>query len=103
MNGLIMDYQLTIPSMLRRAEQLYFDREIVTRLPDKSRHRYTYADMVDRTKRLSLALTKLGVERRRPGGHVLLEPLPASGSLFRHSHRPAACCTRSTCDCTPTT
>ena len=62
LNGLIMDYQLTIPTMLRRAEQLYFDREIVSRLPDRSRHSHTYADMVDRTKRLSLALTKLGVE-----------------------------------------
>jgi fatty-acyl-CoA synthase len=63
LNGLIMDYQLTIPTMLRRAEQLYFDREIVTRLANKSRHCYTYADMVDRTKRLSLALVRLGVAR----------------------------------------
>jgi len=62
MNGLIMDYQLTIPAMLRRAETLHFDREVVTRLPDRSCHRYTYADMIERTKRLSLALAKLGVE-----------------------------------------
>ncbi|HEY1601986.1 MAG TPA: long-chain fatty acid--CoA ligase [Pirellulales bacterium] len=62
LNGLIMDYQLTIPTMLRRAEQLHFDREIVTRLPCKTRHCYTYADMVERTKRLSLALKRLGVQ-----------------------------------------
>ena len=62
LNGLIMDYELTIPSMLRRAEQMYYDREIVTRLPDKSRHCHTYAQMVDRTKRLALALKRLGVE-----------------------------------------
>ncbi len=62
LNGLIMDYQLTIPTMLRRAEQMYYDREIVSRLPCKSRHCYTHADMVERTKRLSLALKRLGVE-----------------------------------------
>ena len=56
MNGLIMDCPLTIPSILRRAEQLYYAREIVTRRPDKSRHVCTYAEMVDRTKRLTLAL-----------------------------------------------
>ncbi|MBI2824621.1 MAG: long-chain fatty acid--CoA ligase [Planctomycetia bacterium] len=62
MNGLIMDFQLTIPAMLRRAEQLHFAREIVTRRPDKSYHRYTYADMVERSKRLSLALGNLGIK-----------------------------------------
>ncbi len=62
LNGLIMDYQLTIPVMLRRAEQMYYDRQVVTRLPNKSRHVYTNADMIDRTKRLSLVLRRLGVE-----------------------------------------
>jgi len=62
MHGLIMDYQLTLPAMMRRAEQLFAEREVVSCLPDKSKHRYTYADMVRRTKRLSLALAKLGVE-----------------------------------------
>ena len=40
MNGLMMDYQLTLPTLLRRAEAYYGDKEIVTRLPDKSFHRY---------------------------------------------------------------
>ncbi len=62
MHGLIMDFQLTIPTMLRRAEQLHFDREVVSRLPDKSLHRYTYGDMIGRAKRLSLALKKLGIQ-----------------------------------------
>jgi fatty-acyl-CoA synthase len=56
MQGLIMDYQLTVPAILRRAEQLYGDKEIVTRLPDKSWHRYTYADFAPRAKQLGLAL-----------------------------------------------
>ncbi len=62
MHGLIMDFQLTIPAMLRRCEQLHYDREIVTRLPDKSLHRYTNGDMICRAKRLAVALRKLGLE-----------------------------------------
>ena len=62
MDGLIMDYQLTLPTMLRRAELYFADREIVSLRPDKSLHRTTYADMVRRTKRLALALQRLGVK-----------------------------------------
>jgi fatty-acyl-CoA synthase len=45
----MMDFQLTLPHLLKRAE-LYFGRgEIVTRLPDKSFHRTTYADTMRRS------------------------------------------------------
>ena len=33
MQGLTQDYQLTLPAIMRRAEQLYGEREIVTRRP----------------------------------------------------------------------
>ena len=49
-NGLIMDYQLNVPAILRRAEQLFAHKEIVSRLPDKSFHRTTYADFVPRSR-----------------------------------------------------
>ena len=62
MHGLIMDFQLTIPAMLRRAEQLHHDREIVTRRGDMSIHRTTYGQMIARSKRLAVALKKLGIE-----------------------------------------
>ncbi len=62
MHGLIMDFQLTIPAMLRRAEQLHHDREIVTRRGDMSIHRTTYGQIIARSKRLAVALKKLGVE-----------------------------------------
>ncbi|HSL00590.1 MAG TPA: long-chain fatty acid--CoA ligase [Rubrobacteraceae bacterium] len=62
MRGLTSDYQLILPAILRRAEKLYGYREIVTRRPDKSFHRYTYADFVSRAKRLAVALKKLGLE-----------------------------------------
>jgi fatty-acyl-CoA synthase len=48
---------------LRRAETYFGDREIVTRLPDKSFHRYTYREMAARAKQLAVALQKLGLER----------------------------------------
>jgi fatty-acyl-CoA synthase len=63
MDGLMMDFQLTLPPVLRRAETFFGDREIVTRLPDRSFHRYTYRDMAVRAKRLAAALQKLGLER----------------------------------------
>src|SRR5207302_246013 len=39
------------------------DKEIVTRLPDKSFHRYTYADFGRRARQLAVALQGLGLER----------------------------------------
>ena len=62
MDGLMMDYQLNVPALLRRADELYGENEIASRLPDKSWHRYTYADFVSRTKRLVVGLRKLGLE-----------------------------------------
>src|SRR5690349_20772024 len=63
MNGQMMDYQLTLPALLRRAETYFGGNEIVTRLPDKSFHRYTYADSARRSRALAVALQGLGLER----------------------------------------
>src|SRR5829696_414048 len=63
LEGLVQDFQLTLPYFLRRAEQLYGHREIVTRRPDKSFHRYTYADFVRRAKKLAVALGDLGLQK----------------------------------------
>jgi acyl-CoA synthetase (AMP-forming)/AMP-acid ligase II len=59
----MMDFQLTLPTLLRRAETYFGDKEIVTRLPDKSFHRYTYADFGRRVRALAVALQALGLER----------------------------------------
>jgi len=59
----MMDFQLTLPPLLRRAETFFGDQEIVTRLPDKSFHRYTFRDMARRSKQLAVALSHLGLER----------------------------------------
>jgi fatty-acyl-CoA synthase len=63
MNGLMMDYQLSVPQILNRAETFFGDQEVVSRLPDKSFHRYTYRDMAGRAKQLATGLRKLGLER----------------------------------------
>jgi fatty-acyl-CoA synthase len=63
MQGLMMEYQLTLPPLLQRAEMLFGDKEVVTRLPDKSFHRYTYRDMGARAKQLAAALQKAGLDQ----------------------------------------
>lgn len=67
MNGLMMDYQLTVDRILEHANQLYGYKRITTMQPDGSLHRYTYGEMYGRVKKLAKALTKLGVE---PGDRV---------------------------------
>ncbi len=63
MQALTMDYQLTVPAMLRRARQLYGDTRIASRRPDGSVHRTTYDELLHRTDRLGAALQSLGVGR----------------------------------------
>lgn len=63
MDGLMMNYPLTLPFMLERAGKLFPKTEIVTRLPDKSIHRTTYGEFYRRTKKLASALTKAGMKR----------------------------------------
>jgi fatty-acyl-CoA synthase len=67
MNGLMMDFPLTLAAIFRRAEQVFPRREIVTRRTDRSLHRYRYRDFADRTRRLASALQRLGI---RPGDRV---------------------------------
>src|SRR2546428_10910128 len=59
----MMEYPLTIAFMLRRAEQFFGHKAIVTRRPDKTIHRHTYADFVPRAKKLAVALGQLGLRR----------------------------------------
>ena len=45
MNGLMMDWPLLIPSILRRAAQFFADKEIVSRYGDGSLHRCNYGEL----------------------------------------------------------
>ncbi len=67
MRGLMMEYQLTIPAVLRRTETFFGDRRVVTRRPDLTIVRHSYLEILDRVKRLGAALLQLGV---RPGDRV---------------------------------
>ncbi|HVM09979.1 MAG TPA: long-chain fatty acid--CoA ligase [Acidimicrobiales bacterium] len=60
MHGLMQDYPLTTVSLFERAERLWSKKEVVTSLPD-GRHRYTYGDWAERTRRLGGVLDVLGI------------------------------------------
>src|SRR3954464_3224119 len=63
MDGLMMDFPLTLTHLLKRAEQFFPHGEIVTRMPDKSFHRTTYGETMRRSRQLAVALKKAGLER----------------------------------------
>ncbi len=63
MDGLMMDFPLTLPHLLKRAETYFGRGEIVSRQADKSFARTTYAETMARSRQLGAALQKLGLER----------------------------------------
>ena len=63
MQGLMMDDELLISSILKHADRNYPDREIVSVTVDNPLHRYTYADCFRRTRKLANALAKLGLQQ----------------------------------------
>jgi|SRR5579864_6192572 len=67
MDGLMMDFPLTLSAVFRRAEALFGGQEVVWRNPDKSIHRYRIAEWAERTRRLAAALVHQGV---KPGERV---------------------------------
>jgi fatty-acyl-CoA synthase len=56
MQGLMMHCPLTIPMMLDHGYRVYPKKEIISILPDKKRHQYTYSDLYKRSKKLMHAL-----------------------------------------------
>ncbi|MEC7649621.1 MAG: long-chain fatty acid--CoA ligase [Pseudomonadota bacterium] len=67
MRGTIMNYPLTLSTILEHAGRLHGDQEIVSRHPDKSIHRYTFADFYRRSRQLAEALLHAGL---KPGERV---------------------------------
>ncbi|MEZ4618674.1 MAG: long-chain fatty acid--CoA ligase [Caldilineaceae bacterium] len=62
MNGLMMDYQLTVDRILEHANRMFPHKQIRTKLPNGTVHSYTYADLYRRVKRLANVLETLGVQ-----------------------------------------
>jgi fatty-acyl-CoA synthase len=60
--GLMMDYPLTLTHILERARKFYPKKEIATKTP-AGMHRYTYADMVARASQLANAFDRLGISK----------------------------------------
>src|SRR5579864_3873525 len=75
MNGLMMDFPLTLQHFLELAGKLFPNKEIVTRAP-AGMHRYCYRDYYRRTHRLAHVLEQLGVQ---PGDRV--------GTLVWNTHQ----------------
>ncbi len=67
MQGLMMDYPLTMDRILEHARRLFPHKTICTKLPDGSLHRYTYANFAQRVYRLANVLGMLGIQ---PGDRV---------------------------------
>lgn len=63
MRSTMMRVKLTLTHFLERAGRLFGGVEIVSRLPDKSLHRTTYADFHRRARLLAEALQKAGVRK----------------------------------------
>src|SRR5437660_11793432 len=67
MRGTMMDFPLTLPTILERSGKIFSGVEIVSRKPDKSILRTCYGEFHRRARRLAAALTKLSL---RPGDRV---------------------------------
>ena len=78
MRGTMMDFPLTLPTLLERADKLFSRVEIVSRRPDRSIARTCYGDFYRRTRRLASALTRLGMQ---PGDRVASMMWNHSGHL----------------------
>jgi acyl-CoA synthetase (AMP-forming)/AMP-acid ligase II len=62
-DGLMMDYPLTVPYLLDRAARYFPAVEVVSRRPDRSVARSSYAEVRQRVHQLAGALARLGVGR----------------------------------------
>ena len=67
LRGLMMNYPLTLDTIVEHAKRMTPRKTIKTMLPDGSWHEYSYADFYRRVKSLCQALESLGVQ---PGDRV---------------------------------
>ena len=76
MQGLMMDYPLTLTHFFERARRLFPTKRLATRIPGAPLFEYTYKDFAERVARLAGGLSALGVG---PGDRV--------ATLAWNSHR----------------
>ena len=63
MRSTMMDYPLTLVHLLERAGRYFPQAEIISRLPDRSLHRFAYSDFYRRSRALAAALTRAGMRK----------------------------------------
>jgi fatty-acyl-CoA synthase len=63
MRSTMMDYPLTLVHLLERAGRYFPQTEIISRLPDRSLHRFTCGDFYRRSRALAAALTRAGMRK----------------------------------------
>ena len=66
MQGLMMDFPLTITSIMEHAERVHGAQEIVSVTRDNPRHRYTYSDSFARVRQLANAMNGWGLDQSDP-------------------------------------
>ena len=82
MRATMMDYPLTLTHYLERAGTLLGESEIVTRLPDKSLHRYRYGDFCRRARQLASALARAGLKRGEAVATMMWNNYPHEEAYF---------------------
>jgi fatty-acyl-CoA synthase len=91
MRGTMMEFPLLLPTILERAGKLFGSTEIVSRLPDRSLHRYTYKDFSGRARALAAALQQAGIRKGERVASLMLNHhahleayfgVPASGAVL---------------------
>lgn len=87
----MMDTPLLLTSFLKRSEENFGHKEIISRTSDQVTHRFTYTEFAARTKKLAAALEALGMKRGTKVGtfswnhHRHLEAyfaVPCSGAIL---------------------
>src|SRR5688572_6492879 len=63
MQSTMMQDPLSLNLLLERAGKLFPESQVVSRLPDKSLRRHTYAEYYKRTRQLAAALLGLGLKK----------------------------------------
>ena len=63
MQHTMMSFPLTLDRLLERAEKIFPQSEVISRLPDRRLHRYRYRDFTRRAKALAGALQWLGLDK----------------------------------------
>ena len=92
MQGLMMDYPLTLTQFFERSRRLFAQKPLATRVPGGPLFRYTYADFAERVTRLAGGLVALGVHPGNRVGNLRVEYPPPPGGVLGHPHdgcRPA--------------